>query len=135
MKCWKITDEADAAGQAVIRVGTSTYALQDATEEEIWTGKIWQAVWCVEREYMVQVCGPDAPRGYWDRRSETERISFDELIFCGGECIGIYHNECTMLFDDENTHSQKKWLGEVITGPERSIDVYDYYNLKRSKLQ
>ena len=128
-KCWKITD--NSADGAVITIGDNHYTQQTATDMEMVDGELCLAEWVVEREYMVQSCGPDSPRAYCDWRSEMLEIPFEELVFCDGECIGICHNECVMLFDDESTHRRKKWLGEIITGPDMGIDVYDYYNLKK----
>jgi len=129
MKCWKIIDKSKVAKQQVIHVGTNTYALQATTEEEIKEGSICQNEWCVERQYEVQVCGLDTPRPYWDKRSEQQSIPFEELIFCDGECLGIYHAECIMLFDNKKTHRQEKYLGEVPLGPESSHYEYEYYCL------
>lgn len=134
MKCWKITDTANITEQPIIHIFSDSFALQDATDDEIKKGEICLTEWNIEREYRVQSCGPDSPNAYFDWRSEMQSIPFGELIFRSGECIGIYHEECVFLFDDEKTHRQKKWLGEWITGPDRSIDVYDYYNLKRAEI-
>ena len=64
-----------------------------------------------------------------------QSIPFEELIFSDGDCIGVYHEECVMIFADERTHERKKWLGEMITGPDRSVDIYDYYYLRTVDLQ
>ena len=61
-------------------------------------------------------------------------IPFEELIFSDGECIGIYHEECVLLFGDPKTHRTPKWLGEFVTGPDSSVDVYDYYLLIQNEL-
>lgn len=130
-KCWKTADNADTAEQPIIHVGASTYSLQNATEEEIEKGNACLSEWSVELEYEVQVSGPGIPRAYLDTRTKSQSVSFDELIFRGGECIGIYHAELIMLFDDEGTHRQRKFIGEFITGPDRTHCAYDYYILKR----
>ena len=132
VKCWKIVATSDRGVQSLLRVGENTFSPQFADEEEKAEGLRLLTEWHVERLYEVQVCGPDAPRGYLDRRVEVQDIAFDELIFSGGKCIGIYHEECIMLFDDETTHRQEKWIGEFITGPDRTHDAYDYYYLVKS---
>ena len=69
-------------------------------------------------------------RVYYEMRSEFQNLSFEELIFSDGECIGVYHDELVFLFDDEKTRSQKKYLGSVPTGHDQEIDYYDYYDLQ-----
>ena len=130
MKCWKVIDKSKVTDQTVIHIGTNMYALQVATKEEIKEGNICQKEWYVERQYEVQRCGLYSPRPYWEKRSEQQSILFEELIFCGGECMGIYHAECIMLFDNEKTHRQEKYLGEIPLGPESSHYLYDHYTLK-----
>ena len=123
LKCWKITDEADAA----LCIGEEAYALQDATAEEAAVGTDCLEKWYAERQYKVQVAGLGSV--YYEMRSEMQEFCFEELIFNNGECIGAYHDELVFLFDDEKTHYHKKYLGEMITGPDRSIEFYDYYYL------
>lgn len=131
MKCWKVTEDCADAEQAVMQIGADTYMLQDATAEEIEKGALCLREWGVELLYEVMVSGAGVERPYLDRKAKAESVPFDELIFRDGECIGIYHAACAMLFDDESTHFQKKWLGEFITGPDRTHDAYDYYRLIR----
>ena len=128
-KCLKIANKPDRSTIDVILIGDCYFALQDATAKEVERGNAALEGWRVERQYQVQVCGPDSPKPYFDWRRETVTIPFDELIFLGGDCIGVCHEGCVMLFDDEKTHRQKKWIGEFVTGPDRGIDVYDYYEL------
>ena len=61
--------------------------------------------------------------------SEMQKITFEELIFKGGECIGAYHDELVFLFDDEKTHYQEKYLGEMKISHDQEIYFYDYYYL------
>ena len=107
--------------------------MQDATAEEIERGNECLSRWSVVREYEVLVSGYSVSHSYLDRKGEQESVPFGELIFWDGECIGICHAECVFLFADEKTHFQKKYLGEFITGPDRTRDVYDHYVLKKSE--
>ena len=116
MKCLKATD-GTVADKTAINVGESTYSSQAANKEEIKEGYICRLRWRVMRQ-----C---------DGESEMQSIPFDELIFKNGKCIGIYHADIIMLFDDENTHEQKKWVGEVVTGHDQGYDVYETYSLIR----
>ena len=129
MKCWKSVHTPPIPEENALHIGDAVYVQMDATEEEIAEGSLCLSKWHVERLYEVQVCGPDSPRGHLERRTVTESVPFEALIFSDGKCIGIYYDECTMLFDDVDTHVQKKWLGEFITGPDRTYDAYDYYYL------
>ena len=58
------------------------------------------------------------------------KIGFEELIFEGGKCIGVYHDELIFLIYHEKTYHQKKYLGEMITGPDQAVDFYDYCYLR-----
>ena len=128
-KCLKVHNLSELSEKESVRIGECDFSLQYATEREITIGERALVKWRVERLYEVQVCGPSAPRGYLDKRVEILTIPFEELIFRHGECIGIYHDGCAMLFDDEKTHLREKWIGEFITGPDRTYDAYDYYRL------
>ncbi len=119
MKCWKIIDGFKVTQQLKILIDEKAYELQTATKEEIKEGYLCQLKWRVVRE-----C---------DQEKVMQSVPFDELIFCDGKCIGIYHEEIIMLFDDERTHNQKKWLGEVTISHDQSYDVYEYYSLIRIK--
>lgn len=130
-KCWKYTDQESTSAQ-LLTINACNYSLQNATNEEIAKGNKFLLEWYVEREYMVQSCGPNT-KAYFDWRSERVEITLSNLIFSNGECIGACYNECIMLTYDRATHRQQKWLGEFITGPDRSVSIYDYYNLKRAK--
>ena len=134
VKCYKNLALAEVGNRMVLHVGERFYLLTAATMDEIKKGNEFLAAWRVERQYRVQVCGPDSPRPYYDWRSEAVEIPFEELIFSDGECIGIYHEECVLLFGDPKTHRTPKWLGELITGPDSSVDVYDYYLLIQNEL-
>lgn len=127
IKCRKIADESSIAEQMIIRIDKDAYALQNATEEEVKAGIRCLDKWYVERKYKTQVAG--LGRVYYDMKSEMQELCFEELIFKGGECIGAYHDELVFLFDNEKTHYQKKYLGEMPTGPDQAIEFYDYYYL------
>ena len=134
MNCWKNIDKSNAAADPILRIGEMLFTPASATEEEIREGEACIGEWTVERQYQSQVCGGSAgPTPYYERKGVTEDITLDELIFFDGECVGIYHEELIMLFGDENTHFQKKWIGEFIIGPDRTHDAYDYYVLKRQE--
>jgi len=129
LKCWRITDGSDASEQKTIRIAEDTYTLQDATEEEVEAGTLCLDRWYVERKYKTQVCEPGRSSPYYDMKSEIHELSFEELIFNCGECIGAYHDELVFLFDDEKTHYQEKYLGEMKISYDQGIDFYDYYYL------
>lgn len=136
MKCWKNIDTFNTDDKPRLCIGEMVFAPTHATEEEIREGEARLGEWLVERQYQSQICGGSAgPTPYYERKGVPEEVSFDELIFFSGECIGIYHQELVMLFADENTHFQKKWIGEFIIGPDRTFDAYDYYVLKRKDQQ
>ena len=135
LKCWKNTDASNLCDQALLRIGESVYTLGEATKDERKKGSQKLSMWRVERQYQVQVCGPDSPRPYYEWRNEVVEIPFEELIFSDGECIGIYHEDCVLLFDDPKTHRRPKWLGEFIIGPDRTFDAYDFYLLIQNELQ
>lgn len=126
-KCWKIAPDSDPGEEKTLRVGEDTYTLQDAAGEEIRIGTGCISTWYVERKYKVQVAG--LGRVYYEMRSEMQKISFEELIFNHGQCIGAYHDELIFLFDDEKTHDQQKYLGSVPISHDQEIDYYDYYYL------
>ena len=126
LQCLKKVTEADDKG---LRIGDTVYALQDAAEEEIKAGKLCLEKWYVERKYKVQVCEPGRSSPYYDMRSEMQELSFEELIFDGGECIGAYHDELVFLFDDVKTHYMQKYLGEMKISHDQGITFYDYYYL------
>ena len=126
-KCWKIADGSDVGEQAVLRLEEDVYALQDATADEVEAGTRCLATWYVERKYKTQVCGPDGR--YYDMKSEMQELSFEELIFCSGECIGAYHDGLIFLFGDEKTHYREKYLGEMPISADQGISFYDYYYL------
>lgn len=125
-KCLKKATEAD---DKALRIGDTIYTLQDATEDEIEAGKLCLEKWFVERKYKTQVCEPGRSRPYYDMKSEMHELSFEELIFDGGECIGAYHDELAFLFDDEKTHYIQKYLGEMKIRHDQGIVFYDYYYL------
>ena len=126
-KCWKIAPNSDPGEEKVLRVGEDTYTLQDAAGKEIRIGTGCISTWYVERKYKVQVAG--LGRVYYEMRSEYQNFVFEELIFSGGQCIGACHDELVFLFDDEKTHSQKKYLGSVPVSHDQQIDYYDFYEL------
>ena len=127
-KCWKITDGSDVADQKVLMIDKESYALLPATEEEVTAGKLCLDRWYVERKYKTQTAG--LGQVYYGMKSEIQELSFEELIFSNGECIGAYHDELVILFDNEKTHYREKYLGEMPTGPDQSISFYDYYYLR-----
>lgn len=127
-KCWKPVSEGDSTDERVIKIDGAAYTLQDATEEEIENGRFCLENLCIERQYKTQVAG--LGRVYYDMRSEMPKIGFEELIFGDGKCIGVYHAELIFLIYHEKTHYQKKYLGEMITGPDRSVEFYDHFYLR-----
>lgn len=128
-KCWKIADAIDTTEQKTLRIGEDTYTLLSVTGKEIRVGTDRLCKWYVERKYKTQQCGGGLERPIYPMHSEMQKISFEELIFKGGECIGIYHDELVFLFDDEKTHFQQKYLGEMKISADQGIDFYDYYYL------
>lgn len=130
-KCWKITDKSKLFNKQNLQLGSNIYTLQTATDEELGKGILCLQQWKVEYQYEVQVCDSDSVHPHYDKKIELQDITFEELIFSNDECIGIFHKECLMLFDDENTHGHKKYLGEIPISHDQSHDVYDYYTLKR----
>ena len=128
-KCWKLAQDGDAGEQKILRVGQDTYTLRSATGQEIQLGTDCLCKWYVERKYKTQQCGGGLERPIYPMHSEMQKISFEELIFRGGECIGAYHDELVFLFDDEKTHYQEKYLGEMKISADQGIDFYDYYYL------
>ena len=132
MKCWRPIERVNE-GQPTIQIGEDVYALQNATGEEMNAGNACLEQWRVELEYEVMVNEPSLPRPYLDWRRKPQDVPFEELIFCGGECIGVCHDGCIMLFDDPATHRREKFLGEFITGPDRTHIAYDYYYLIKIK--
>lgn len=127
-RCWKLAQACDDNEQKVLCIGDKIYTLQDVTGKEIRLGTDCLCKWFMDRKYKTQVAG--LGRVYYEIRSEFQNLSFEELIFSDGECIGVYHDELVFLFDDEKTRSQKKYLGSVPTGHDQEIDYYDYYDLK-----
>ena len=125
-KCLKKATEAD---DKALRIEDTIYTLQDAAEEEIAAGKLCLEEWYVERKYKTQVCEPGRSRPYYDMKSEMHELSFEELIFDGGECIGAYHDEVIFLFNDNKTYDQQKYLGSMKISHDQEIDFYDYYYL------
>jgi len=101
----------------------------DATPEEIEAGKSSLDKWYVLRKYKKQVCGLHHNTPAYVFEMEDQELTFEELIFLKGECIGAYHDELIFLFDDKRTHYQEKYLGEMPTGPDQAIEFYDYYYL------
>ena len=128
-KCWKMAEASDDCGQKVLRVNEDAYTLQDATGKEIRLGTDRVSKWYVERKYKTQQCGGGLERPIYPMHSEMQKITFEELIFKGGECIGAYHDELVFLFDDEKTHYQEKYLGEMKISHDQEIYFYDYYYL------
>ena len=128
-KCWKLAQDGDAGEQKILRVGEDTYTLRSATGQEIRLGTDCLCKWYVERKYKTQQCGGGLERPIYPMHSEMQKISFEELIFKGGECIGAYHDELVFLFDDEKTHYQEKYLGEMKISADQGIAFYDYYYL------
>ena len=127
LKCLKKANEGDTEA---MRIGENLYNLQDATEDEVEAGTLCLNKWYVERKYKTQVCEPGRSSPYYDMRSENLEIRFEELIFSGGKCIGIYHDGLVFLIYNEKTYYQEKYLGEMPTGPDSGIDFYDYYYLR-----
>ena len=129
LKCWKPLDGGDADDREILRIGEEAYALFPPTELEIGNGRICLDHLYVERKYKTQVAG--LGRVYYDMRSEVQEIPFEELIFReDGICIGVYHDGLVFLIFNEKTYDQKKYLGEMPTGPDQSIEFYDYYYLR-----
>ena len=131
MKCYKNVVLAEIGNGNLLHVNGSFYLTIVATLDEIERGNEALAAWQVERLYQVQVAGAGIPTPYFDWRSEPKTVSFEELIFHNGVCIGIFHEGLVFLFDDEATHRQEKFIGEFVTGPDRTVDVYDRYQIKR----
>ena len=133
LQCLKALACSDDTAESAVTIGETPYSLMAATDDEIKAGERALAAWRVVREYEVMVSGDrNASGSYIAWREEPQSVSFDELIFSSGECIGIYHEGCSLLFDDISTHRREKFIGEFITGPDRSRYVYDYYVLKRA---
>ena len=128
-RCWKLAQDGDAGEQKILRVGEDTYTLHSATGQEIRLGTDRLCKWYVDRKYKTQQCGGGLERPIYPMHSEMQKISFEELIFKGGECIGAYHDELVFLFDDEKTHYQQKYLGSMKISYDQEIDFYDYYYL------
>ena len=128
-QCWKETDVSDGSRQKTLHIGEDTYTLQEATGKEIRLGTDRLCKWYVERKYKTQQCGGGWERPNYPMHSEIQKISFEELIFKAGQCIGIYHDELIFLFDDEKTHFRQKYLGEMKISADQGIDFYDYYYL------
>lgn len=126
-RCWKAAQADAGSEQKVLRLGEESFTLQDATEEQIRQGAERLCNWYLERKYKTQVAG--LGRVYYEMRSEYQNFVFEELIFSGGQCIGACHDELVFLFDDEKTHSQKKYLGSVPVSHDQQIDYYDFYEL------
>ena len=126
LKCLKRANEGD---NEAMRIGENLYTLLDATEDEVEAGTLCLNKWYVERKYKTQVCEPGRSSPYYDMRSEMQELSFEELIFNGGDCIGAYHDELVFLFDDEKTHFHQKYLGEMKISHDQGIAFYDYYYL------
>lgn len=129
VKCWKNIDKIEENWQKTIHVGSNDFALKVATEEEIKKGSACLKQWIVEKRYEVLTSGLNVSTPYINWKTERVEIAFEELIFYNGECVGICHEECIMLFNDKSTHLCKKFLGEFPTGPDRTRYVYDYYEL------
>ena len=127
LKCWKRSVENDTKEQNILRIAGEAYTLQDATEEEAGLGALCLDQWYVERKYKTQVAG--LGQVYYDMRSEMQELCFEELIFSGGECIGVYHDALIFLFDEVKTHYQQKYLGEIPISYDQGIAFYDYYYL------
>lgn len=128
-RCWKLVQDGDAGEQKILRIDEDTYALRSATGEEIRLGTDRLCKWYVERKYKTQQSGGGLERPIYPMHSEIQKITFEELIFKGDECIGVYHDELIFLFDDEKTHYQEKYLGEMKISADQGIDFYDYYYL------
>ena len=128
-RCWKSAQDGYAGEQKILRIGEDTYTLQDTTGKEIKMGTDRLSKWYVERKYKTQQCGGGLERPLYPMHSEMQKITFEELIFKGGECIGAYHDELVFLFDDEKTHYQEKYLGEMKISHDQEIYFYDYYYL------
>lgn len=130
LKCLKSIEPTLSDANSV-RIGKHFYALKDASENDIKKGTACLELWRVEYEYEVMVSGGNTSHPYIDKHRETVSTPFSELIFLNDDCIGIYHEKMAFLFDDVKTHHQKKFLGEFITGPDRSRYVYDDYYLTK----
>lgn len=130
-KCWKMIDQEAVENQTIIHIGMHAYTLQRADQTEIAEGNSCLNEWQLHRQYEVQLCGPGSAHPYYEWRWETKTIPFENLIFAHGECIGIYYDECLMLFDHSRTHLHKRYLGEIPLGPESVHEVYEYYCLKK----
>ena len=128
-RCWKLAQDSDAGEQKILRIDEDTYTLRSATGKEIRLGTDRLCKWYVERKYKTQQCGGGLERPIYPMHSEMQKISFEELIFRGGECIGAYHDELVFLFDDEKTHYQEKYLGAMKISHDQEIYFYDYYYL------
>ena len=127
-KCWKTVDGSESAEQKVLQIDGEAYAFQNATEEEIQNGTFCLDNLYIERKYKTQVAG--LGQVYYDMKSEMQELCFEELIFNGEICIGTYHDELVFLWNNEKTHYQEKYLGEMPTGPDQAITFYDYYYLR-----
>lgn len=125
-KCWKKVES--EVKDNILRIDGEIYDLTEATEEEVENGNFCINNLYIERKYKTQVAG--LGKVYYDMRSENLEIRFEELIFSGGKCIGIYHDGLVFLIYNEKTYYQEKYLGEMPTGPDSGIDFYDYYYLR-----
>ena len=101
----------------------------DATPREIRAGMRCLEKWCVSRKYKKQVAGLHPGIPAYEIEMECHELAFEELIFMKGKCIGAYHDELVFLFDNEDTHHQEKYIGELPTGHDQSIEFIDYYDL------
>ncbi|MBQ8896681.1 MAG: hypothetical protein IJY88_07825 [Clostridia bacterium] len=101
----------------------------DATEAEIEAGTRCLEKWYVLKKYKKQVAGLHRNVPAYIIEMEDHELSFEELIFMDGKCIGVYHDELVFLFDNKNTHHQEKYMGELPTGHDQSITFIDYYDL------
>lgn len=129
-KCWQLAQEGDPGAQTVLRIAEEAYTQQEATGLQIRLGTDRLSKWCMERKYKTQQCGGDLVRPIYPLHGEMQQLAFETLIFRGGECIGVYHDGLVFLFDDEKTHYQKKYLGEMKISHDQGIDFYDYYYLQ-----
>lgn len=130
-KCWKISEALSTDEQNIIKIGKTDYSPQYADACEIKAGTRCLEKVYVERKYKTQVAGLGSV--CYEMRSERQELRFDELIFNSGICIGAYHDGLIILFDDEKTHYQEKYLGEMPTAPDQSVTFYDYYYLRFKK--
>ena len=130
-KCWKEIDASNVTEQMVLSISGGTYALLPASKKDIEIGTPCLNWWYIEKKYKTQIAG--LGQVYYDIKSEIQKLLFEELIFKGTECIGVYHDELIFIFDDNKTHYQEKYLGEMPTGPDQGIDFYDYYYLRSSR--